>query len=48
MATLPSKTARYWPPRPAWGWVGLAATIFIGHRWRSALWHRLAAANAHL
>jgi predicted MFS family arabinose efflux permease len=28
--------------------IGLAATIFIGHRWRSALWHRSAAANVHL
>lgn len=28
--------------------IGLAATILIGHRWRSALWHRSAAANAHL
>jgi hypothetical protein len=28
--------------------IGLAATIAIGHRWRSTLWHRSAAANAHL
>jgi hypothetical protein len=28
--------------------IGLAATILIGHRWRSALWHHSAAANAHL
>jgi predicted MFS family arabinose efflux permease len=28
--------------------IGLAATVLIGHRWRSALWHRSAAANAHL
>jgi len=28
--------------------LGLAATIVIGYRWRSALWHQSAAANAHL
>jgi hypothetical protein len=28
--------------------IGLAATLLIGHRWRRALWHRSAAANAHL
>ena len=28
--------------------LGLAATLAIGYRWRSALWHRLAAANARL
>ena len=28
--------------------IGLAATILIGRRWRSTLWHRSAAANAHL
>ena len=28
--------------------IGLAATIAIGYRWRRALWHPLAAANAHL
>ena len=28
--------------------LGLAATLAIGHRWRRALWHRTAAANAHL
>ena len=31
-----------------YGGIGLAATIVIGIRWRSALWHRSAAANAHL
>jgi predicted MFS family arabinose efflux permease len=28
--------------------LGLAATLAIGYRWRSALWHRSAAANARL
>jgi predicted MFS family arabinose efflux permease len=28
--------------------LGLVATLAIGHRWRRALWHRTAAANAHL
>jgi hypothetical protein len=26
--------------------LGLAATLAIGYRWRHALWHRSAAANA--
>jgi len=26
----------------------LAATFAIGYRWRGALWHRLAAANARI
>jgi hypothetical protein len=26
--------------------LGLAATLAIGYRWRHALWHRAAAANA--
>jgi hypothetical protein len=26
--------------------LGLAATLAIGYRWRRALWHRAAAANA--
>ena len=28
--------------------IGLAATIAVGYRWRSALWHQSATANAHL
>jgi hypothetical protein len=28
--------------------LGLVATLAIGLRWRRALWHRTAAANAHL
>lgn len=31
-----------------YGGLGLAATIAIGYRWRSALWHRSALANSHL
>jgi hypothetical protein len=31
-----------------YGGIGLAATLVIGYRSRSALWHRSAAANAHL
>ena len=31
-----------------YGSLGLAATIAIGYRWRSALWHRSAIANSHL
>ncbi len=32
----------------AYAVIGLAATLAIGHRWRRALWHRSAAANANL
>jgi len=31
-----------------YGGIGLVATLVIGYRWRSALWHQSAAANAHL
>ncbi len=31
-----------------YGGIGLTATLVIGYRWRSALWHQSAAANAHL
>lgn len=32
----------------AYAVLGLVATLAIGHRWRRALWHRSAAANANL
>ncbi|MGB3936821.1 MAG: MFS transporter [Burkholderiales bacterium] len=38
----------YAPSTLAYAVLGLAATVAIGYRWRRALWHRAAAANAHL
>jgi MFS family permease len=38
----------YAPSTLAYAVLGLAATVAIGYRWRRALWHRSAAANAKL